>query len=123
MSMNIWSRLPRSARAECLAYGLFALSGLIGTQLALFALIRDAEPGLITTIWNDLTATPTAVFASIDLVVVFGAALIFMVVEGRRIALPKYLVYVALSVVFAISVGLPAFLLARRVHLVRHTER
>lgn len=114
--MTTWERLTPGARIECAAYTLLALAGLVGTQLALVAILRD---GAVGDVGDDLTAGPTAVFVSIDLVVVFLAAMVFMVVEGRRLGLRWWPLYPVLSCAVAISVGLPLFLLARRVHLAR----
>lgn len=114
--MTTWAHLPRGARIECAAYALLALAGLVGTQLALVAILRDGGAG---DVWADLTAGPTAVFVSIDLLVVFLAAMVLMVLEGRRLGLRWWPLYPVLSCAVAISVGLPLFLLARRLHLSR----
>jgi hypothetical protein len=50
---------------------------------------------------------------TIDLIVVSVAALIFMVVEARRIGVEYLWVYVLLGFVVDISVAVPLFLIAR----------
>ncbi|GAY14191.1 DUF2834 domain-containing protein [Mycobacterium sp. shizuoka-1] len=52
-----------------------------------------------------------------DLLVVALAAVVFMVVEGRRLAVRHLWAYVAASFVIAISVSFPLFLLARQLKL------
>ena len=52
-----------------------------------------------------------------DLFLVFVVAAVFMIVEARRIELPRVWIYVGLSFVLAISVGFPLFLAARQVRL------
>lgn len=108
--------LTSAARAECSAYAGLAMAGLVGTQLALLAMLRDADGGA-GAVRRDLTLSPVAVFTSVDLVVVFLAATVFMVVEGRRLRLRWWALYPVLGCAVAISVGLPLFLLARRLHV------
>ena len=56
-------------------------------------------------------------FVTIDLVVVFLAAMLLMAVEGRRVGLRWWGVYPLLSVAIGVSTGFPLFLLARRLRL------
>ena len=53
-----------------------------------------------------------------DGLVLFGlAGFVFMVVEARRIGVPKVWIYVALSFLVAVSVAFPLFLIRRQVVL------
>lgn len=104
-------------RVECAIYGALAVAGLVGTQVALVAAIREGSP-----LWSTLTANPVAVFVTIDLVVVFLAAMVLMVVEGRRLGLRWWPLYPVLSCAIGVSFGFPLFLLMRRLHLVRAAE-
>lgn len=113
--MSRWTALPSAVKAECVAYAALALAGLVGTQVALFALIRDGDS--LATVWDHLMMSPTTVFVTIDLFVVFLAAMLFMVAEGRRIGLRRWALYPVLSVAIGVSLGFPLFLLARRLHL------
>ena len=107
------SKLTSSDRILCAAYGLLGLAALVGTQIALVRHISTYEGsglGLENTVVN-----AAAAFSVIDLLSVALVALIFIVVEGRRLGIRFLWVYVALSFLIAISVGLPAFLIARQV--------
>jgi hypothetical protein len=110
-------QLSTGAKVECLAYGLIAVVALIGTQWALVEGIRTAEGSLVKQMWADLTANPAVVFTTIDLFMVFFAALIFMIVEGRRVRLRWVWLYPVLSIGIGVSFGFPLFLLARRLRL------
>lgn len=99
--------MTRSETVRCWIYGLIAVAALVGTQWALVdALSSGTDLG-------DLFDGPVATFTTIDLLAVAVTATIFMVVEGRRIALPWLWVYVVLVFTVAISVALPLFLIAR----------
>jgi hypothetical protein len=107
------SRLSTGAKIECAAYVAIAVLALIGTQWALIEGIKAAEGSFTKQAWIDLTANPTVVFTSIDLLMVFLAAMIFMIVEGRRARVRWWWLYPVLSCGIGISFGFPLFLLAR----------
>jgi hypothetical protein len=111
------NRLPTGAKIECLAYAAIAAVALVGTQWALVVGIQSAQGSLTKQTWADLTANPTVVFTSIDLFMVFLAALLFIIIEGRRLAVRWWGLYVFLCLAIAASVGFPLFLLARRLRL------
>jgi hypothetical protein len=111
-----WKQLPGGAKAECVAYAVIAVVGLVGTQVALVAGIRAGRMSA-SQVWYDLTSNPTAVFTTIDLFVVFVAAMIFMIVEGRRLRLRWWALYPVLSVAIGVSFGFPLFLMARRLRV------
>jgi hypothetical protein len=110
-----WNELPGSAKAECTVYGVLAVAALIGTQTVLVEAIRGGVTGAQT--WAALTGTPIVLFTSIDLFAVFLVALVFMVVEGRKIRLRWWLIYPLLSAGIGVSFGFPLFLIARRLRL------
>ena len=110
-------QLSKGAKVECVAYAAIALLALIGTQWALVEGIRAAEGSFAKQMWVDLTANPTVVFTSIDLFMVFLAAFIFMIVEGRRVRVRWWWLYPVLSVGIGVSFGFPLFLIARRLRL------
>ena len=107
---------PGLRAPESLTYLLLAVAGFVGTQAALIAIISDGDGA--SEVWDALTGTPTAVFVTIDLFVVFLAAMVFMVLEGRRMALRFWWLYPLLSVGIGVSTGFPLFLLARRLRVV-----
>ncbi|HUP83166.1 MAG TPA: DUF2834 domain-containing protein [Candidatus Limnocylindria bacterium] len=113
-----WRQLSGGAKAECLAYAVIALVALVGTQGALVSGIRASRMSG-SQVWYDLTSNPTAIFTTIDLFMVFLAAFLFMIVEGRRLALRWWPLYPLLAVGIGVSFGFPLFLIARRLRVAR----
>lgn len=108
--------LTGGEKALCAGYAVLGLIGLVGTQIVLFGgyVTRADGPYL-----DQLTANGVATFMLIDLAIVAVIGLVFMVVEGRRLGMRFLWVYVVLTFAVAISVALPAFLIARQVHLAK----
>ncbi len=103
--------MTRAEATRCWIFGLIALVALVGTQWTLVDYI--AGSGSIGEFLDATIDGHAATFLTIDLLAVATAATVFMVVEGRRIALPKLGVYVALVFLVAVSVAFPLFLIAR----------
>lgn len=103
--------MTRAEIAWCWFYGVVALVALVGTQWALVDFVSG--PGSLGDALSATVEGPVATFVTIDLLAVAIAATAFMVVEGRRIGLPRLWVYVALVFLVAVSVAFPLFLLAR----------
>ena len=103
-------RLTSTDKALCAVYGLFAIGALVSTQVILVKYLSTGGGSLV----DDIFANGAATFATIDLLVVALVALVFMVVEGRRMGVRFLWVYVVLTFAVAISVSLPLFLIARQ---------
>jgi Terpene cyclase DEP1 len=110
--------MTRTDKTLCALYGALAAVALVGTQWALLDFLRsdDSSMGAMT---DALTANPVVGFVGIDLGVVALAAVVFMAVEGRRLRVPWWGVYVALVFLVAASVAFPLFLIARTRQLAR----
>ena len=104
--------MTRTDKTLCAVYAAFAAVALVGTQCALIDFLRsdDNDTGAMV---DGLTANPVVGFVSIDLGVVALVAVLFMVVEGRRLRVPWLWVYIALVFLVAVSVAFPLFLIAR----------
>lgn len=107
-------------RTLSVAYLAAAAVAFVATQVTLVAHFVDGG-GLVDFVTDPLE-TPAGVFFGIDLLAVAVVALLFMVVEGRRIGLPRVWIYVVLTFTVAISVSLPLFLFARQRQLRRVAE-
>ncbi len=107
---------PRD-RTLFLVYLLIALVALVGTQWALIEHLADGR-GFVDFL-QDPFVNPASTFLALDAFIVAAAALVLMVAEGRRIALPHTWVYVVLTFAVAISVAFPLFLAARQVTMAR----
>ena len=96
------------------AYAALSVGALIATwsqNIAFFA--TKANGGLIGFI-KGVYANPAAASFSNDLIIVFLAAILFMIVEARRLGIPRVWIYVVLGFTIAISVAFPAFLFVRQ---------
>ena len=104
--------MTRTDKTLCAVYAAFAAVALVGTQWTLVAFLRSEHND-----WNAmadlLTANPVVGFVGVDLGVVAFVAVVFMVVEGRRLRVPWWGIYVALVFLVAVSVAFPLFLVAR----------
>lgn len=96
----------------CAGYVAVAVAALVGTQTALVRHVADGRSA--TEALTDTVATPAAAFVTIDLLAVAAAALVFMVVESRRLRLPRLWLYLLLTFTVAISVAFPLFLVERQ---------
>lgn len=116
------SRLAAADKAWCAIYAVVALIGLIGTQLALIRHISTYDGNAATGFLTDSVANPASTFGVVDLLAVALVALVFMIAEGRRLRMRFLWVYVALTFLVAISVALPAFLIARQIRMAEQRE-
>jgi hypothetical protein len=108
--------MTRTDKILCLGYAAFAAVALVGTQWALVDFLRSDQNGW-SAMTDRLTANPVVGFVGIDLGVVALVAALFMAVEGRRLGITLWWIYVALVFLVAVSVAFPLFLIARTRHL------
>jgi ABC-type Fe3+ transport system permease subunit len=111
------SRLTSADKALCAVYAVLGLAALVGTQIALVRHMTTNEGNDFADALSNTVVNAAATFTVIDLLAVALIGLVFMVVEGRRLGMRFLWVYVVLTFAIAISVALPAFLIARQVHL------
>lgn len=104
-------------RNLCIAYGVIALAALIGTWSQNLTFMSMPDNGGVAGFVRMGMANPAASSLTIDLAFVCLAAVIWMVVESRRLGVRFVWAYVVLSFVIAISVTFPLFLIARQVKL------
>jgi hypothetical protein len=104
-------------RNLCVAYGVVAAAALIGTWSQNLAFFAMPDNGGIAGFIRMGTANPAAASLTIDLLFVCLAAVIWMVVEGRRLGVRFVWAYIVFAFVIAISVTFPLFLIARQLKL------
>ena len=114
-------RLTSTDKTLCAVYAVLGLAALVGTQIALLRHFSTEGNGFAEAL-SDTVVNPAAAFTVIDLLAVALIGLVFMVVEARRLGMRFVWVYVVLTFAVAISVALPAFLIARQVHLTRERQ-
>jgi hypothetical protein len=105
--------IPRSRLS--FLYALIALVALVATwhqNLEYFG-PGGAGPGALAIFVRDTFANPAAASITLDLALLTLAVLVWMVLEGRRLAIPFFWVYIVLGFAIAISFTFPLFLIAR----------
>jgi hypothetical protein len=95
-------------------YGAIALGALVATWSQNIRFFRQAGNGGITGFLEATYANPAAASITNDIIFVALAAAVLMWVEARRLGIPHVWVYLVLSLVVAISVSFPLFLIARQ---------
>jgi len=107
-------------RLLCGLYGLLALGALLGTWSQNIRFFRQDDNGGIPGFLQDCYANAASSSISNDIIFVALAAIVFMVVESRRLGIRFVWAYAVGALVIAISVTLPLFLLARQLKLAQH---
>lgn len=108
--------LTRNDKIVCGTYAVIAVVALVATWWNNIGFFTTESTSLI-----DFVQSGYANYASSSLtndLLLFGlAAFVFMVVEARRIGIPKVWIYIVLSAVVAVSVAFPLFLIRRQLVL------
>jgi Terpene cyclase DEP1 len=101
----------------CATYGLIALIALPATWINNIAFMSQPTNNSMLDFGRAAYANAAAASLSNDLFLLAAAAIIFMVIEGRRVGVRYLWVYLLLSPLIAISVTFPLFLLARHLKM------
>jgi hypothetical protein len=91
--------------------GVVALVATWSQNIAFFTMAGNG--GLIGFVKGGYV-NPAAASLSNDLLLVAVAAMVWMVVEARRLGIPRAWIYVLLGFIIAISVSYPTFLIVRQ---------
>lgn len=110
--------LPTTTKVRCGLYAAIAIVALIATWSQNLA-YADNPSGFLLDFLNDAKVTPASRSLTVDIVLFFLAAAIFMVVEARKHAIRFVWAYVVGGAAVAISVTFPLFLIARELKLAR----
>ena len=111
--------MPISRKLLCAVYATIAVVALIATwsqNVAYFQNITDLVGGLGSFL-TDTKVTPASRSITVDIVLFFFAAAIFMVIEARKHRVRFVWAYIVGGLVIAISVTFPLFLVARELRL------
>lgn len=109
-------------RVLCWVYGVIAAGALIATWSQNIRFFSQEDNGGFTGFIKDAWANPAAASLSNDLSFVALAAAILMIVEARRLGIRHVWAYLVFSLVLAISVTFPLFLIARQIRLASQTR-
>ncbi len=101
-------------------YAVVSVVALIGTWRENIAFGMQPDNGGFMGFINATSASAPARSIGIDLAMLTLAAIIFMVVESRRLGIRHVWIYIVLSLLIAVSAAFPLFLIARERKLARH---
>ena len=96
----------------CGIYAAIAAAALVATWTQNAAYLGNSA-GFLKNFLLDLKITPASRSITVDIVLFFLAAAIFMVLEARKIGVPFVWAYIVGGMLIAISVTFPLFLIAR----------
>ncbi|OBB36663.1 DUF2834 domain-containing protein [Mycobacterium sp. 852002-51961_SCH5331710] len=110
--------LPTATKVLCAAYGAIAVVALIATWSQNLAYL-DRGADFLRVFSEDTKVNPASRSITADIALFGLAAIIFMVYEARKHGIRFVWVYVIASLLIAISVTFPLFLLARELRIHR----
>jgi hypothetical protein len=103
-------------------YATIAIAALIATWSQNVAYF-DNPAGFLVDFLDDSKVTPASRSLTVDIVLFFLAAAIFMVIEARKHRVRFVWAYIVGGLTIAISVTFPLFLIARELRIGRDTTR
>jgi hypothetical protein len=113
MTMNIKDKLI------CALYILVALVALPATWINNFAFMTQPSNASVTDFFRAVYVNAAAASLTNDLILIAFAASIFMAIEGKRLSIRYFWLYIIMSPIIAISVTFPLFLFARHIKLAK----
>lgn len=111
--------MTRPDKLLCTIYAIIAIIALIATQTNNAAFFSQPDNGGLLGYFRAMYANPAMASASNDLLLFALAGGIYMAVEARRLHIRFVWLYIVLSIIIAISVIFPLFLIARQIKLSR----
>ncbi len=103
----------------CASYSLIALVALPATWLNNLAFMTQPDRASFMDFFRAAYVNAAAASLANDLILVSFAACIFMAIEGRRIGIRYFWLYIIMSAIIAVSVTFPLFLLARHIKVTK----
>jgi Terpene cyclase DEP1 len=107
-----------SCKVLCAVYGGIAVAAMIGTWSQGGPYLHSAT-GFFINFWRDTKVTPASRFVTVDVLMLFLAVAILMVIEARKYNVRFVWAYIVGSFFVAGSVAFPLFLLARELKIGR----
>jgi len=111
--------MTRSEKIVCVVYGVVAGAALIATWSNNIAFFNQPANGGALGFFNAIYANPAAASFTNDLLFFAIAGGIFMIIEAQRLGIRHVWVYLVLSLLVAISVMFPVFLIVRQIKISR----
>jgi hypothetical protein len=94
-------------------YGVIALLALLATWHQNLHYFGGGGANPLVQFWKETFATPASASITLDLFLFGLAALVWMVHEARRLAIPFVWLYIVFGFLIAISFTFPLFMIAR----------
>lgn len=104
--------MTTTRKTLCGIYAAIAAAALLATWTQNAAYLGNSA-GFLKNFLLDLKITPASRSITVDIVLFFLAAAIFMVIEARKHGVPFVWAYIVGGMLIAISVTFPLFLIAR----------
>ena len=111
--------MTRTDKALCALYAAVAAVALVATWWHNVAFVVSGQGESLLDFIRAAYTNHAAMSLTNDLLLVGAAVLVFMVVEARRLGIARIWLYLVISMLVAISVGFPIFLIVRQVALAR----
>jgi hypothetical protein len=108
-----------SRKALCVVYALVGLAALIGCWANNVHYLGGGFIAANVRFWQETLVNPASRSITIDLLFLGLAAIIWMLLEARRLSMRGVWLYVLAGAFIAISVAFPAFLVHRELALAR----
>lgn len=109
--------MTKNDKLLCWVYGLISVAALFATWTNNLAFFMQPENREITSFIRALYVNHAAASIANDIIFYCLAGFIFIVHEGKRLAMRYVWVYILLSMMVAVAVIFPLFLIARQVAL------
>jgi hypothetical protein len=109
--------IPR--KTLCIVYALIGIAALIGCWANNIHYLGDGFAAANVRFWQETLVNPASRSITIDLLFLGLAAIIWMLLEARRLSMRGVWLYVLAGAFVAISVAFPAFLVHRELALAR----
>jgi len=109
--------MPTSRIVLCAVYGAIALIALVATWSQNLAYFPVDPIGFVSAFLADTKVNPASRSITVDIVLFFLAASVFMVIEARKLGIRFVWLYIVGGFFIAISVTFPLFLIARELRL------
>jgi hypothetical protein len=102
-----------SRKALCVLYALIGLAALVGTWGNNVQYLNLGILGANVHFWQQTLVNPASRSITVDILFLSLAAIVWMLLEARRLSMRGVWVYVLIGVFVAISAAFPAFLIHR----------
>ena len=112
--------MTRGDRALCAVYAVIAVVALVATWWHNVAFLTSGQGESLLDFIRAGYANHAAASLTNDVVLAGAAVFVFMAVEARRLGISRVWLYFVISMVVAVSVRFPIFLIVRQIALARH---